>query len=410
MSCSATGDGKHLVAQSESTSDAGASRLLVASLDGLPRLPSGALNLTAYSLARGVDAEPLPWQSLPTHGGYEFQFVAGYGDDLYFLTTWGAPRYRVVRARLGADGSMDPADYEVVVPEHERDLLQAVGPTLGPDGQPALVLTYLHDVKGALRVVHAADGSPLADVPLPGPGSVSASSDRTSSAVFFKFASFTTPGSIYRWDAAKPTAPPTLWREAHVNGVDLAKYETKQVFLPSKDGRANIPLFITAAKNTTLDGSNPTTLYGYGGFNIVNGVEFQPDVLVGCRGGGWGGRGKRVAGWGGEAVAWLALRLRPAPPPPSPHPTSPRPRLPAPRLLAPHLPAQRAGRSPTSLTPPNPPPPPPTPPPPKSPSRSRPPPTAPSTPPAPCGAVASTVNAGTRTAWSRTSKTRSTTL
>jgi prolyl oligopeptidase len=280
LSATATGDGVHLIVSAESTQSAARSRLLAAKLEGLPRSPAtGALNLTAYDLRRGAAASPFPWTPLPTHGGYEFRYVAGYNSSLYFLTTWNAPRYRVVRIDV-PPAPAPVGDYVQVVPEHAKDLLQAVAPTLGPAGARALVLTYLHDVKGVLRVVDAADGAPIADVPLPGPGSVSASTDRDSSELFFKFSSFTNPGSVFRWDAATPGTPPTLWKTSVVRGVDLAAFETTQVFVPSRDGRANVPLFITAPVNLTRDGTAPTVLYGYGGFNIVNSVEFQPDVLV----------------------------------------------------------------------------------------------------------------------------------
>ena len=48
---------------------------------------------------------------------------------------------------------------------------------------------------------------------------------------------------------------------------DAAAYETRQVFYTSKDG-TRVPMFITAKKGIQLDGSNPTLLYAYGGFNI----------------------------------------------------------------------------------------------------------------------------------------------
>lgn len=35
--------------------------------------------------------------------------------------------------------------------------------------------------------------------------------------------------------------------------------------MPSKDGKVKIPMFIVAKKNVTLDGTNPTFLYAYGG-------------------------------------------------------------------------------------------------------------------------------------------------
>ena len=246
---------------------------------------------------------PFPWISLPTHGGYEFRYVAGFGSKLYFMTTFNAARYRVVRIDAsaptrGGGGAGSGLDYSSlssppssstpsttatwveVVAEDSRDLLQSASPSIGPDGKPALLLTYLHDVKGALRLVKAADGSKIADIPLPGPGAVSASSDRDSSEIFFKFASFTNPGTVYRFDAAQPKTLPTIWKTSPIHGVDLSAFSTTQVFVPSADGRANIPLFITAKKGLELDGTHPAVLYGYGGFNIVNGVEFQPDVLV----------------------------------------------------------------------------------------------------------------------------------
>jgi prolyl oligopeptidase len=48
--------------------------------------------------------------------------------------------------------------------------------------------------------------------------------------------------------------------------LDPSQYETKQVFYPSKDG-TRVPMFINYKKGLKLDGSNPTYLYGYGGFN-----------------------------------------------------------------------------------------------------------------------------------------------
>ena len=48
---------------------------------------------------------------------------------------------------------------------------------------------------------------------------------------------------------------------------DTTGYETRQVFVRSKDG-TQIPLFLTHKKDLRLDGQNPTLLYGYGGFSI----------------------------------------------------------------------------------------------------------------------------------------------
>jgi len=56
---------------------------------------------------------------------------------------------------------------------------------------------------------------------------------------------------------------------------DASKYETREVFYPSKDGTM-VPMFILAEKNLTLDGSHPTFLYGYGGFDATLVPFFKP--------------------------------------------------------------------------------------------------------------------------------------
>ncbi len=56
-------------------------------------------------------------------------------------------------------------------------------------------------------------------------------------------------------------------------------YEVKQVFYKSKDG-TKVPMFVTAKKGIKLDGSNPTLLYGYGGFNISLTPQFSISRLM----------------------------------------------------------------------------------------------------------------------------------
>jgi prolyl oligopeptidase len=58
---------------------------------------------------------------------------------------------------------------------------------------------------------------------------------------------------------------------------DASKYETRALFYTSKDG-TRVPIFVTLRKGTKLDGSHPTMLYGYGGFNIAVVPNFSPAV------------------------------------------------------------------------------------------------------------------------------------
>jgi prolyl oligopeptidase len=100
---------------------------------------------------------------------------------------------------------------------------------------------------------------------LPGLGSASGfGGKRTDTETFYSFQSYAIPPSIYRYDMV--TGESRLLDRAQVD-FDPHQYITEQVFYPSKDG-TRIPMFITYKKGMALDGSNPTLLYGYGGFNI----------------------------------------------------------------------------------------------------------------------------------------------
>ena len=77
--------------------------------------------------------------------------------------------------------------------------------------------------------------------------------------------SFTTPTTIYRYDLA--TGKSKVFRAAE-GRLRPADFETSsRSSTPSKDG-TQVPMFLTHRKGLKLDGSNPTLLYGYGGFNI----------------------------------------------------------------------------------------------------------------------------------------------
>ena len=82
--------------------------------------------------------------------------------------------------------------------------------------------------------------------------------------MFYDFTSFLYPRTVFRHDMRRDES--TTFRTPELR-FDPSLYETKQVFFTSKDG-TRVPMFITARKGITLDGSHPTLLYGYGGFNV----------------------------------------------------------------------------------------------------------------------------------------------
>ena len=85
------------------------------------------------------------------------------------------------------------------------------------------------------------------------------------------------PPTIFRYDIASQQS--SVFRQPKVPGYDSTQYETKQVFYPSKDG-TKIPMFIVHKKGLKLDANNPTLLYAYGGFNVVQSPTFSAARLA----------------------------------------------------------------------------------------------------------------------------------
>ena len=113
--------------------------------------------------------------------------------------------------------------------------------------------------------MYATDGSFVREVQFPAIGTAAGFAGRRSDTeTFYTFPSFATPPSIYRYDLL--TGKSTLFRQPKVK-FDPTTYEVRQVFYKSKDG-TQVPMFLAHKKGIQLDGSNPTLLYGYGGFNI----------------------------------------------------------------------------------------------------------------------------------------------
>lgn len=92
--------------------------------------------------------------------------------------------------------------------------------------------------------------------------------DDLSDAYFFTFENFITPQTLYSADAGKSTFKPYKSLPAF---FDASKYEVKQIKAKSKDGTM-IPYFMVCAKNMKYDGTNPTLIVAYGGFEI----SYQP--------------------------------------------------------------------------------------------------------------------------------------
>jgi prolyl oligopeptidase len=197
-------------------------------------------------------------------GDASYDFAGNIGDRFWFVTTKDAPRGRIVT--LDAPGRT----LVEVVAECDDSL---EGAALF-EGQ--MILAYLHDAHSVIRRT-ALDGAPLGELQLPGLGTASGFGGKLRDVeTFYAYTSYTTPASIYRLDLASGASSVVF---APKVPFDPDAFESEQVFYPSKDG-TRVPMIVTRKIGTPRDGSAPTILYGYGGFNISLTPAFSPATLV----------------------------------------------------------------------------------------------------------------------------------
>ena len=179
---------------------------------------------------------------------------AGYGDEFYMMTTLDAPNWRMVK--------VDPANpardnWAVLVPESEHALQ-----TFLVAGDRLLV-QYLENATSAIKVF-TTDGEYLHDVPLPEVCSLyDWTCDWRRPEILLGLSSYLTPPTSYDYDAHSDEL--TLFKTVEAP-IDREPYVEKQVWYTSADG-TRVPMFLVHRKDIELDGTNPTMLLGYGGFN-----------------------------------------------------------------------------------------------------------------------------------------------
>jgi prolyl oligopeptidase len=196
-------------------------------------------------------------------GDNSFNVVDNVGDKFLIETDLNAPNGRVV---LVDPKNPDPKKWHDVLPERSEPL-QGAGTAGGK-----LFASWRKDV-ATRAYVFSLDGKLENEIVLPGVGAANGfgglSDDKY---VFYNFTSFNFPSTIYKYDIA--TKKSTVFRLVDIPGFKPDAYETKQVFVSSKDG-TKVPMFLVYKKGLKLDGNNPTLLYGYGGFNVVTAPNFS---------------------------------------------------------------------------------------------------------------------------------------
>jgi prolyl oligopeptidase len=244
---SASEDGRYLAVTMAKGSDNN-NRLYYADL-GDPMKPNIGAKVTP--LVEADDAEYSPF-------GNE-------GPVLFLRTDKDAPNRKVVALDIRTP---QPSAWKVIVPER-KEAIESLALIGG-----RIVAQYLVDVQSRV-LLFGLDGSGQGEIALPALGSVTGISGRQDSPeIFYGFSSPLFPTTIFAYD---PKTKQSTAFEAAKPPVDVSRYETKQLYAPSRDG-TRVPFFLTARTDLMKSGLNPTMVYGYGGFSIVTLPTYRPDV------------------------------------------------------------------------------------------------------------------------------------
>lgn len=194
------------------------------------------------------------------------------GETLYIKTNLDAPNGKVIRTSLDKLG---PDSWEDFIAETENVL------RIGTAGG-RFFANYLKDAT-SMVVQFDGEGNVEREIELPGVGSAGGFGGRSEDTdLYYSFTSYVYPPTIFHYDIASGTSE--VYKESGVK-FDPTQFESKQVFYQSKDG-TKVPMIITHKKGLKMDGSNPTLLYGYGGFNISLTPRFSTSNIVLMENGG----------------------------------------------------------------------------------------------------------------------------
>ena len=195
-------------------------------------------------------------------------------------------------------------DFEIVFEPAKRVSLQDYTAT-----RNFLVLDVLDNVKGRVVEARRLGGRwQLRDIPVPAAASIGVSAvDRDENDDYWlTVTSFVEPTTLYLATAGGNAREKMKSLPAFFNAKGL---QSDQFEATSKDGTA-IPYFVVRREGTKLDGSNPTILYGYGGFEISMTPNYSGTI-----GAAWLERGgvwvlANIRGGGEFGPAWHSVAKR----------------------------------------------------------------------------------------------------
>jgi len=186
----------------------------------------------------------------------------GRDDALYLISRAGAPRGKILRLPLDAPELKNAAE---IVPVGDGVIERIV---------PSRDALYVGDLLGGPSQIRrfALNGKSATIIPIPQISAVQEMLAVEDGSLLFRDVSYTEPAAWFRCLNGKTEPAKTALRST--SPVSFADIEVRREFATSKDG-AKIPLNILFRKGMEPDGSNPTLLYGYGGYGISMSPNFD---------------------------------------------------------------------------------------------------------------------------------------
>jgi prolyl oligopeptidase len=225
------------------------------------------------NVQKGIGDEP-KLDIVPVVTGFENEQEVVYAEDgtLYILTNAGAPNRKLVTASANAP---QPANWKELIPQTDFPLSVSTG------GRK-LFAQYLKDAVSEVQQ-YSLDGKRERTITLPGLGSAGGfSGKRDEKELYYSFTNYIYPPTIFRYTIGEGKSD--VYKKPAVK-FDPEKFESRQVFYVSKDG-ARVPMIVSHRKGVQLNGSNPTMLYGYGGFNVSLTPSFGVSAVAFMEAGG----------------------------------------------------------------------------------------------------------------------------
>lgn len=215
------------------------------------------------------------WDFKPLFTGNknEYSIIDVVFDNFIVLTDEDAPNRQLI--------SLDPLNadkksWKTVLPEKKNAYLAGVYFT-----GKKMFSKYLENASSKLYVYD--DNRKAKEIALPGTGEIEVTSGRyTDTRIAYTYTSFNYPNSIFVYDIS--TGYSNLFAKPSLK-FNPEDFVSKQVWYKSKDG-TKVSMFIVHKKGLTLNGKNPTLLYGYGGFSVNMSPTFSASRILLLENGG----------------------------------------------------------------------------------------------------------------------------